>query len=88
MGKYYLLNKNAPCGFEEVTEEEYLAVVGFPPVKDYAAKVYHGEMSIEDVPEEHREKTQAVVEAKIARLGAYQIPDAQALHIITGGNAE
>ena len=88
MGKYYLLNKNAPCGFEEITEEEYLAVVGEPPVKDYAFKVYRGKMSIEDVPEEHREATQAVVEAKIARLGAYQIPDAQALHIITGGEAE
>ena len=72
MGKYYLLNKNAPCGFEEITEEEYLAVVGFPPVKDYAAKVYRGKMSIEDVPEEHREATQAVVDAKIARLGAYR----------------
>lgn len=88
MGKYYLLNKNAPLGFEEITEEEYLAVVGLPPVKDYAAKVYRGKMSIEDVPVEHREATQAVVDAKIARLGAYQIPDAQALHIITGGNAE
>lgn len=88
MGKYYLLNKNAPLGFEEITEEEYLSVVGLPPVKDYAAKVYRGKMSIEDVPEEHREATQAVVDAKIARLGSYQIPDAQALHIITGGNAE
>lgn len=88
MGKYYLLNRNAPLGFEEVTEEEYLSVVGLPPVKDYAFKVYRGQMSIEDVPEEHREATQAVVDAKIARLGAYQIPDAQALNIITGGNAE
>lgn len=88
MGKYYLLNRNAHCGFEEITEEEYLAVVGLPPVKDYAFKVYRGQMSIDDVPEEHREQTQAVVDAKIARLGAYQIPDAQALNIITGGNAE
>ena len=72
MGKYYLLNKNAPLGFEEITEEEYIAVVGLPPVKDYAAKVYRGKMSIEDVPEEHREQTQAVVDAKIARLGAYR----------------
>ena len=88
MGKYYLLNRNAPLGFEEVTEEEYLSVVGLPPVKDYAFKVYRGQMSIDDVPEEHREATQAVVDAKIARLGAYQIPDAQALNIITGGNAE
>lgn len=42
MGKYYLLNRNAPLGFEEVTEEEYLSVVGLPPVKDYAFKVYRG----------------------------------------------
>lgn len=70
MKHYFLLNENAKRGFEEITEEEYLAVVGEPPVKEYAAKVYRGEMSIEDVPEEHREKTQAVVDAKIARLGA------------------
>lgn len=88
MKRYCLLNKNAPRGFEEITEEEYIAVVGLPPVKDYAFKVYRGKMSIEDVPEEHREATQAVVDAKIARLGEYEIPDAQALHIITGGNAE
>jgi hypothetical protein len=88
MGKYYLLNKNAPCGFEEVTEEEYLAVVGLSPVREYAEKVYRGTISAEDVPEEHREATQAVVDAKIARLGAYEIPDTQALHIITGGEEE
>lgn len=88
MKHYYLINKYAPRGFEEITEEEYIALSGLPPVKEYANKVYRGEMSIEDVPEEHRENTQTVVNAKIARLGAYQIPDAQALHIITGGEAE
>jgi hypothetical protein len=88
MTHYYLLNRNAPRGFEEITEEEYLAVVGLSPVREYAEKVYRGRMSIADVPEEHREKTQAVVDAKIARLGVYEIPDAQALHIITGGEAE
>ena len=71
MKHYCLFNRNAPRGIEEVTEEEYLAVVGLPPVKDYAFKVYRGQMSIEDVPEEHREATQAVVDAKIARLGVY-----------------
>lgn len=88
MGKYYLLNKNAPRGIEEVTEEEYLSVVGLPPVKNYAFKVYRGQISIDDVPEEYKEETQSVVNAKIARLGSYEIPDSQALNIITGGNAE
>ena len=72
MKHYYLINKNAPRGFEELTEEEYLAVVGLPPVKEYANKVYRGKMSIEDVPEEHRVATQSVVDARVARLGAYR----------------
>ena len=72
MKHYYFINKNAPRGFEEVTEEEYLAVVGLSPVREYAEKVYRGEMSVEDVPEEHREQTKAVVDAKIARLGVYR----------------
>ena len=72
MKRYCLFNRNAPTGVEEVTEQEYLTVVGLPPVKEYAFKVYRGKMSIEDVPEEHREATQAVVDAKIARLGAYR----------------
>lgn len=85
--KYYLFNRNAPQGVEEVTEDEYLSIIGLPPVKDYAFKVYHEQMSIEDVPEEHREATQAIVDAKIVHFGAYQIPDSQALTIITGGDA-
>ena len=72
MKHYYIFNKNAPHGFEEVTEEEYLAVVGLPPVSNYAFKVYTEKMSIDDVPEEHREATQAVVDTKIARFGAYR----------------
>lgn len=88
MTHYYLLDKKKPRGVEEITEEEYIAVVGLSPVREYATKVYRGRISIDDVPEEHRDATQAVVDARIARLGAYQIPDEQALNIITGGNAE
>lgn len=88
MKHYYLLNRKSTHGFEEITEEEYLAVIGLPPVREYATKVYRGKMSIEDVPEEHREKTRSVVDAKIARLGVYEITDTQALNIITGGGAE
>lgn len=72
MTHYYLLNRKSPRGFEEITEEEYIAVVGMSPVREYAEKVYRGKISIEDVPEEHRVATQAVVDAKIARLGAYR----------------
>ncbi len=88
MTHYYLFNKKAPRGFEEVTKEEYLAILGVPPVREYATKVYCGMISIEDVPEEHRKTTQAVVDAKIASFGVYNIPDSQALNIITGGDAE
>ena len=71
MMKYYLFNKsgNPP---EEITEAEYKAITGEYPVSSYANKVYRGEITMEDIPEEHREATQAVVDAKIARLGAYR----------------
>lgn len=87
MTKYYIFNRhgNPP---EEITEAEYKAITGEYPVSSYASKVYRMEITMEDVPEEHREATQAVVDAKIARMGVYEIPDAQALNIITGGNAE
>lgn len=88
MKRYYLLNKTASHGFEELTEEEYITIVGVSPVKEYANKVYREEISITDVPDEYREQTQAVVCAKTDRLGVYHVSDTEALNIITGGDVE
>lgn len=91
MKHYYITDLTQPKGFVEVTEAEWNAIVGTDETRPYASQVYRGEMTIEEVPEELREEVQTVVNNKIARWGTYEnrdIPDSQALDIITGGNGE
>lgn len=88
---HYYIAANNEKGFEEITEAEWLALFGDETTRPYANKVYKGELSIDEVPEELRESVQAVVNAKIAKWGTYEsrdIPDGEALNIITGGSAE
>ena len=83
MKHYYLTNPNSPKGFDEVTESEFLAFVGDESTRPYATKVYRGELSINEVPEELREAVQSVVDAKIARLGIYANQDVPANELKT-----
>lgn len=83
MKHYYITNPNLPRGFEEVTESEFLAFVGDESTRPYATKVYRGELSIDEVPEELRDAVQAVVDAKIARLGVYVEQDVPANELKT-----
>lgn len=88
MTRYYVSTDNEK-GFEEITEAEWNALIGTEETRPYASKVYRGELSIEEVPEDLREAVQAVVDTKIARWGTYEsrdISDSEALNIITGGN--
>lgn len=88
MKHYYIADKTQPKGFLEITEAQWVIIMGTEEVRPYANKVYCGEMSIDDVPEEIREETQAVVKAKTARFGRYEdreISKDEALKIITGG---
>lgn len=78
MKHYYLSNPNSPKGFDEVTEDEFLAIVGDDTTRPYAVPVYRGELSIEEVPEDVREAVQAVVDANIARFGEYNKQDVPA----------
>lgn len=71
MKHYYITDPSAEKGFVEVTEEEFNAIIGTEETRPYASKVYRGELSIEEVPEELREAVQSVVDAKIARWGEY-----------------
>lgn len=68
---YYLSDPSAERGFVEVTEAEFNAVLGTEETRPYASKVYRGELSIEEVPEDVREAVQSVVDAKTARWGEY-----------------
>lgn len=74
MTRYYI-SANNEKGFEEITKEEFDAIVGEPPVRGYASDVYRGTLAIDDVPEEYREAVISVVDAKVARWGKYDEQD-------------
>lgn len=85
----YYISANNEKGFEEVTEAEWLVLIGDDTTCPYASKIYRGDMTIEEVPEDLQEAVQAIVGTKIARWGTYEsrdIADSEALNILTGGN--
>lgn len=58
-------------GDKEVTQNEHLAFIGDEATRPYASKVYRGELSIEEVPQDIRESVAAVVAKRIEYLGEY-----------------
>ena len=91
MTRYYISDKVAPKGFVELTYEEWLALHGTDEAAPYASKVYRGEITLDDVPEDIREEVEAVVQTKIDRWGLYserELTDREALNILTGGASE
>lgn len=83
MKHYYLTDPSAERGFVEVSEVEFTAIVGTEETRPYATKVYRGELSIEEVPEDVRAAVQAVVDAKIARCGEYNKQEVPATELKT-----
>lgn len=60
---YYIIDKTIPRGFREVSQEEYDTFIAHrKEVRAYAAQVNDGAITIDDVPETHREE----VELKLA----------------------
>lgn len=78
MNRYYISNPEAERGFEELTESEWISLIGEGENRTYANQVYRGEISIDDVPEELCEAVQAIVDAKIERFGEYMERDISA----------
>lgn len=72
MKHYYISNPNNKKGFVEVTEVEFIAIVGTEAIRPYATRVYRGELSISDVPSEYQSAVQDVVDTRIARMGEYK----------------
>lgn len=72
----------------EITKEEYdelLAQIEQAGV--YAEMIYHGESTMDDVPEKWRETVQENVNLLVAELGPYdpdEITDEEAINIIKG----
>lgn len=87
MATRYYIHANNPQGFEEITKEEFDLLIGADPERTCASKVYKGTITIEEVPAELQELVKSMVNAKIEKWGLYSernIPDSQALNIITG----
>ena len=83
MKHYYITDPSAERGFVEVSEAEFTAIVGTEETRPYTTKVYRGELSIEEVPEDLRSAVQAVVDAKIARWGEYNKQEVPATELKT-----
>lgn len=72
MEHYYILNSKSQHRFDEVSESEFFSLVGNKEIRPYADKVYKGDISIEEVPENLRFDVESVVANKVARLGVYE----------------
>lgn len=81
MKHYYIANPNSSKGFEEVTEAEWLAIIGEEPNREYAAKVYRGQMSMDEVPEENKTTVESIVAARVARFGEYNQQPVSAIEL-------
>lgn len=68
---YYILDNAEPNGFREVTEAEFIALVGTEETAPYATRLYRGEITTDEVPEEIREAVISIVANRIARFGEY-----------------
>lgn len=88
MTRHYIADPQRKKPYIELSEEEYLALMGDETTRPYAGKVYSGQMPIDEVPAELQEAVQAVVDTKTAWFGPYSeriISAEEALNIITGG---
>ena len=76
-------------GGTEITEEEYNRLLA--EIREKAAlvdRLYNGEITIEEMPEQWREEVQRRVDERIAAEGAAEdqdLPAEEALNIIMGG---
>lgn len=71
MTRYYISKGTAEQGVIEVTKDEFYASVGTEEMRDYTAKLYAGEITANEIPEDIREEVVEIVSNRIARFGAY-----------------
>lgn len=71
MKHYYIVDHTAERGFIELSESEFYSIVGDDEISPYAAEVYRGTLSIDEVPADLRDSVRTVVNNRIARFGEY-----------------
>ena len=70
MTRYYIKSNNE-YGLEELTETEFFRIVGNKVHSPYATKVYQGDITIDEVPEEYQSAVKDIVAARIEKFGEY-----------------
>ena len=60
---------------EELTQIEYMGLTGNKEEHPYVSKLYHGEITAEEVPEEIRANVESIVRNRINRWGVYVKPE-------------
>ena len=70
--KYFIADAKQPNGLREVSEAEWVEIFGEGIERTYADQVYHGEISINDVPEENCESVSRIVEKRTSLWGTYE----------------
>ena len=63
---------NKVYGFGEVTQEEYIQLYGTDETRPYIGKLYRGEITEEEIPEELKEEVINVVEKRNTQWGTYE----------------
>jgi hypothetical protein len=76
--KYYICS---PTGDINLTKEEYLALIGEPPVSNYANQVYKEIITIDDVPSEYKDEVTKIVYNKVAKWGEHKNQTITALEL-------
>lgn len=71
MDRYYLFSEKEQT-YKSVDESTFLSLVAEKQRKNYANKVYRGEIELGGVPEEHREIVQKLVDEKVVKYGKYE----------------
>lgn len=81
MKKYYIADSTNKKGFVEVSQTEFISLLGSETIRPYVKQVYRNAITIDEVPEEYRQEVETVVNNRIARFGEYEarVSDSQAL---------
>lgn len=83
---FYIFGGELEKGFAEVTESEFLAVVGNEEQRVYTTALYRDKIMVGDVPEDMREAVINIVAARVERFGEYVPYDSESLEILVGRN--
>lgn len=69
MKKYYIPSKNGTI--EQVTEKEYLSLMGDAQHRPYVNNLYRGNITLAEVPTELQKAVQEIVKNRISKYGTY-----------------